>query len=121
MKTFDVYPTMTLTHLQQCFAERFPCLRMEHTGVKRIPGKLGEKVTMETLGRGPSSWCFLVEGDMNVAELYANLQECFGLTVRVDRWTGCAWHDTGDTPHQTLEQQNQQGVGIVVPDKVLCQ
>ncbi|MBC8152287.1 MAG: hypothetical protein H7Z72_05190 [Bacteroidetes bacterium] len=112
MKTFEVYPTMTLAHLQRCFTDVFPRLRMEHIRTRRRPKTAVDKETIAALGGGPSHWCFVVEGSMNVADLYTSLRECFGLMVRVDRWTGHAWHTTDATRQWTLEQQNQPGAAL---------
>lgn len=115
MKTFEVFPTMTLDHLQQCFTNLFPRLRINPVAINPTPKKFWDKETIAALGGGPSHWCFEVEGNMNVAELYASLQECFSLAVRVDRWTGYAWHATDETRHWTLERQNQQEVVALLP------
>ena len=67
---------------------------------------------MDELAGNITHCCFLIEGNMFTADLESDFQECYGLTVRIKRWTGYAWHDTDDTRHWTLEQQNQKGAEV---------
>lgn len=112
MNPFEVYPAMTLAHLQQHFAEQFPYLRIEPVAARPVPGKNPNDETLTELSGRSSHWCFLVEGDMDVAELKEDFQQCLGLVVRVNRWTGCAWHDTDDTRHWTLAEQNRKAAEL---------
>lgn len=109
MKTLEIYPDMTLMHLQQHFTELFPHLQLEL--VAEYPESdetLDGRTLYEIAGRGSDSG-FLIEGGMRVVELENDFRACFGLTVRINRWSGYAWHDTDDTRHWTLDQQNQKG------------
>lgn len=112
MNAFGVYPAMTLAHLQRRFTEPFPYLRIEPAAGRPAPGKRPDDETLSELSGHASHWCFLVEGDMDVAERKDNLRRCFGLTVRVNRWTGRTWHSTDDTPHWPLAEQNREAAGL---------
>ena len=109
MKTLEVYPEMTLAQFYERFKELFPYLQLELVTDRLLTAKAGEEQTMDELAGDITHCCFLIEGNMFIADLESAFQECYGLTVHIKRWTGYAWHDTDDTRHWTLEQQNQKG------------
>ncbi len=106
MTALEVYPHMTLTMLQQHFTDHFPNLQLELVRSDGTP-VAGSK-TMDELAGYPTHCCFVIDGDMPVAELEANFRTCFGVAVRVNRWTGYAWHDTDEARQWTLDHHNRQ-------------
>lgn len=120
MKTVTVFPALPLEHLRQRFSELFPYLQLEVVSVLSAPELAMAGQTINDLcGQKASLYAdansFLIDGDMPVAELEANFRDCFGLTIQIRRWTGYAWHDTDDTRHWTLNQQNQKGAEATLP------
>ncbi|QIP13724.1 hypothetical protein G8759_14410 [Spirosoma aureum] len=106
MKTLEIYPAMTLVHLQQQFSKLFPSLRIEPLIEHEVPNELQ---TLSDLAGHSVTNCFVLNGSMTINELDALFRECYGLPVRILRWMGYAWHDTDDTSQWTLDQQNQKG------------
>lgn len=114
MKTLEVYPEMTLAHLQEHFTQLFPYLQLDLVNGD-IDHKKEKKMslhTMDELAGTMTHCCFLIERDMSVADLEDDFRKCYGLTVRIKRWTGYAWHDTDETHDWTLDQQNDKGAEI---------
>ena len=107
MKTLEVYPSMSLSHLQQRFNDLFPYLRLELS--LETDEIVNNQKTLDELGHSTTYCCFLIDDTLEVAELEENFSACFGLILRVSRWTGYGWHDTETTRHWTLHQQNQKG------------
>ncbi len=112
MKTLEVYPEMRLAYLQEHFTKLFPRLELELVAHHSVPEKTLPGQTMDELAGTTTHCCFLIETTLSVADLEDNFQECFGLTVRINRWTGYAWHDTNDTRYWTLGKQNQKGAAV---------
>jgi hypothetical protein len=106
MTDLEVYPHMTLSMLQQHFSDRFPNLQLQL--VRPDDTSVAGSTTMNELAGHPTHCSFVIDGDMPVAELEATFQTCFGLAVRVKRWSGYAWHDTDDARQWTLDHHNRQ-------------
>lgn len=109
MKPLEVYPELTLAQLYERFNELFPYLQLELVIDRPLSAKAREEQTMDELAGTITHCCFLIEGNLFIADLESDFQECYGLAVRIKRWTGYAWHDTDDTRDWTLDQQNQKG------------
>lgn len=109
MKPLEIYPEMTLEHLRKHFSVLFPYLQLELVAEDSVPEKVQRGQTMDELAGTSPHCCFLIEGAMSVADLEADFRECYGLTVRISRWSGYAWHDTDDTRCWSLDQQNDKG------------
>lgn len=112
MKTLEIYPNMTLAHLRQHFTEMFPYLELELVADQTESDGDSDRQTMDDLAGSITHCCFLIKGDMSVADLEDNFRACFGLATRINRWSGYAWHDTVDTRHWTLDQQNRKGAAM---------
>ncbi|MCY7360047.1 MAG: hypothetical protein LH609_21860 [Rudanella sp.] len=112
MKTLEVYPEMTLNQLRHHFTKTFPHLELDLVTDHSKSDKTLDGQTMDELAGAITHCCFLIEGNMFIADLESDFQECYGLAVRIKRWTGYAWHDTDDTRDWTLEQQNQKGAQV---------
>jgi len=114
MKTLEVYPEMTLAHLQEHFTQLFPYLQLDliNSDPDHEKDKQMAIQTMDELAGTITHCCFLIEADMSVTDLEDDFRACYGLAMQIKRWTGYAWHDTDETRDWTLDQQNDKGTEL---------
>jgi hypothetical protein len=105
-----------LMDIQNAFNTQFPNLRIEFYKQPHKRGeaslereKLDNELTLQEIGKVPSSGKLEIDGNMKINALESILQNEFGLYAQVFRRSTNLWLQTTTTDEWTLDKAEQKG------------
>ena len=115
----EINDTNSIGSVQQAFNSMFPYLKIEFfTNLKSVSGRLHRKIVdkyIQTFGeykKTKSKESIIINSQMTLSDLDNQLQNEFGLSVKLYRYSGRLWLETTVTDSWTLEQQNKEGEAL---------
>ena len=121
----DIQGNRTVGEVQQDFHAFFPYLKIHFYNARYSSGKLtgaskqyAAKTPLSVIIKKKSAnQCMSFTPACTVAEFEQHLYDEYGLCVQVLRSSGNSWIQTSLTDSWTLEQQNQEGHELSIPNK----
>ena len=115
----EINDTTSLHSVQQSFNNLFPFLKIDfYVNLKSVSGRFHRKIVdkcIQSFGEFKYSSAhqpIIITPQMTVADLDHQLQDEFGMSVKLYRYSGRLWLETSVTDSWTLEQQNKEGEAL---------